>query len=88
MDKKPANGRRTHFSVTATTTPKLLVVEGVRHAVVFVTNAAVRVGHSGTLATLGLNIPADQGFTDNYSSDEWWVSTVAGSGTVSGFVVV
>lgn len=88
MDKKPADGHRMHFSVVATTTPKLLVGSGGRHAIVFVTDAAVRVGYSGTLSTLGMNIPANQGFTDNYSTDEWWVSTASSSGTVSGFVVV
>lgn len=87
MDKKPADGRRSHFNIIATATPKLLVGAGSRHAIVITTNAAVRIGHSGTVATLGLLIPADQGFTDNYTSDEWWVVAPSSSGTVTGFIV-
>lgn len=87
MDIKPADGHRVHFSVIAITTPKLLVDAGGRHAVVFSTDAAVRIGNTGTVATLGFVLPADTGFTDNYSTDAWWVVTPSGSGTVTGFIV-
>lgn len=88
MDKKPADGRRMHFNLIATTTPKLIVGAGVRHAVVILGDASIRIGHSGTVATQGLLIPANTGFTDNYSSDDWWVVTPSSSGTVTGFVVL
>lgn len=88
MDKKPADGKRMHFNIVATSTPKLLVGAGGRHAVVITTDAAIRIGHSGTVATLGLLIPANQGFTDNYTTDDWWVVAPTSSGTVTGFVVV
>lgn len=91
MDKKPADGRRVHFSIIATSTPKLIVGPGNRHALVFSnesSSVAMRIGHSGTVGTLGLYIPANQGFTDNYSSDEYWVVAASSSGTVSGFLVL
>lgn len=87
MDIKPADGRRLHFSVIATTTPKLLVDAGGRHAVVISTDAAIRIGATGSVATLGFAIPANTGFVDNYSTDAWWVVTPSGSGTVTGFVI-
>lgn len=88
MDKKPAAGTRIHFNIVATSTPKLLVSAGSRHAIVITTNAAVRIGYSGTVASSGLLVPADQGFTDNYTADDWWVVAPTSSGTVTGFVVV
>lgn len=88
MDIKPADGHRNHFVVIATATPKLIVGAGNRNALVFTTDAAIRVGmSSGTLSTEGMIVPANQGFTDNYSTDEWWVIASSGSGTVSGFTV-
>lgn len=87
MDVKPAGGRRQHFRRIVGTTPVLLVGEGPKHAVVFVTDADMIIGTSGSLASLGMDLPADQGFADNYSIDEWWAKTASGSGTVSGFVV-
>lgn len=88
MDIKPPDGRRIHFNVIATQTPKLLVGAGGRQALVLSTNAAVIIGHSGSIATLGITIPANQGFVDNYSTDEWWVYAASSSGTVGGFIVV
>jgi hypothetical protein len=90
MDMKPAIGHRIHFTaVQATTTPKLLVGADGRHAVVFVVNGgAVRIGHSGSIASQRIYIPDGQGFTDNYSADQWWVYAASGSGSVSGFIVV
>lgn len=87
MDKKSAAGTRIHFNVIATSTPKLLVGAGSRHAIVITTDAAVRIGYSGTVSS-GVLIPADQGFTDNYTADEWWVVAPSSSGTVTGFIVV
>lgn len=90
MDLKPAQGHRIHFTAkTMTTTPQLLVGGDGRQAVVFVVNGgAVRIGHSGSIATQGVYIPDGQGFTDNYSADEWWGYAASGSGSVSGFIVV
>lgn len=88
MDNKPADGRRIHFNIIATSTPKLLVGAGSRHAIVITTDVAVRIGYSGTVASAGLLIPADQGFTDNYTADDYWVIAPSSSGTVTGFVVV
>lgn len=89
MDKKPAVGERIHFRKIFTTTPVLLVLGGERQAVVFVneTASAVRIGHSGTVASLGLYFPATTSFSDNYSKDEYWARAESGSGTISGFIV-
>lgn len=88
MDQMPANARRSHFLITGTVTPQLLVGEGQRHAVVFVNESntfGVRVGFSGTVAIRGLYIPPSQSLADNYTMQDWWV---VGSGTnISGFVV-
>lgn len=83
------NGRRVHFSVLATTTPKLLVDKGSRQCVVFYNSAAVGVylGYSGTGAN-GLSLGANSAFHDLFSSDEWWVTASSSSGTVSGYVVI
>lgn len=87
MDKKPADGRRIEFNIVATTTPKLLAGEGSRHAVVIYSeSASVRIGFSGSAR--GMLIAAGQGFTDNYSTGEWWAHTTSSSGTVSGFIVL
>lgn len=90
MDMLPASGKRiASFLVTGTATPRLLVGEGTRQAVVFVNESStlgVRIGASGTsLATAGLYIPPGQSFVDNYTQSDWWV---VGSGTnISGFVI-
>lgn len=88
MDIKAAEGRRVHFLITGTTTPRLIVGEGMRQAVVFVNESAtfgIRVGNSGSVATLGTYIPPSQALADNYTYGDWWL---VGSGTlVSGFVV-
>ena len=84
----PVNGRRIPFAVIATSTPKLIVGEGGRWAFTMTTNIAVRIGSSGTLSTLGTLIPADNGFTDSYTMDEYWVIAPTSSGTVTGFIVV
>jgi hypothetical protein len=88
MDKKPASGNRIHFRsiVTGTT---LLVMGTERQAVVFVNEGttAVRLGHSGTVATLGLYLNGATSFADNYSKDEYWAYVSSGSGTISGFIV-
>ena len=85
MDKKPASGHRIHFTKIVAQTPVLLAGEGGRHAFVISTTAAIRLGFSGTA---GMTIPADQGFTDNYSTDEYWAYAASSSGTVTGFIVV
>lgn len=87
MDVKPAGGRRQHFRQIAGTTPILVVGEGPKHAVVFISDVDMVIGTSGSLASLGMYLPADTGFADNYSTDEWWAKTASGSGTISGFVV-
>lgn len=90
MDQFAATGRRSAiFLVTGSATPRLLVSEGVRQAVVFVNESStlgVRIGPSGTnLAIAGLYIPPSQSFVDNYTMNDWWV---VGSGTnISGFIV-
>lgn len=90
MDKTPASGRRSHFSKIVAQTPVLLVGAGGRHAVVFsnVGGADIRIGPSGSLSSIGMIIPAGQGFTDNYSVDDWWAVASSSSGTVSGFTVI
>lgn len=86
MDNKPASGHRIHFSRIVSQTPVLLAGEGSRHAFVLTNvGSEVRIGYSGTA---GIIIPGNQGFTDNYSMDEYWAYAASGSGTVSGFIVI
>ena len=89
MDKAPANARRVHFLMTGTATPQLIVGNGNRHALVLVNESStmpLRIGPSGTVASRGLFIGAGLSFSDNYTSDDWWL---VGSGTlVSGFVAL
>lgn len=89
MDNKPAVGERIHFRFVFTTTPRLLALAGPRQAIVFVNegSGAVRLGHSGTVATSGLYLAGTTSFADNYSGDEYWGVVSSGSGTVSGFIV-
>lgn len=89
MDKKPAEGMRIHFRKIFTTTPVLIALGGTRQAIVIVNegSTAVRLGFSGTVATLGLYLPGETALSDNYSKDEYWGYVSSGSGTVSGFVV-
>jgi hypothetical protein len=90
MDNKPAGGRRIHFSRVVSQTPVLLAQEGGRHAFVMtnIGSADVRVGFSGSLSTLGILVPGNAGYSDNYSMDEYWAVAASGSGTVSGFIVI
>lgn len=90
MDIKSAQGQRVHFSKLVAQVSTLLVGQGNRHAVVFTNTggADVRIGPSGSLSSLGMVLPAGQGFTDNYSTDEWWAVAASSSGTVSGFSVI
>lgn len=89
MDKKPADAKRTHFLMTGTHVPQLIVGNGNRHALVLVnesSSSAIRIGASGTVRTIGLYVGAGLSFADNYTSDDWWL---IGSGTlVSGFVAL
>lgn len=89
MDKVKAVGERIHFRKVFTTTPVLLALGGERSAIVIVneSNSAIRIGHSGTVSTLGLYVPSENSFSDNYSKDEYWGWVASGSGTVSGFIV-
>lgn len=84
------DGRRIPFSVLATTTPKLLYGVGSRQYLCIFNNtsANILIGSSGTVASLGTIIPTNTAFHDLFSSDEWWVVTQSGSGTVSGFSVI
>lgn len=84
----PIGARRIQFAVIATQTPKLIVGEGARWAFTMSTDAAVRIGASGSIATMGMIIPANNGFTDNYSYAEYWVYAPTSSGTVTGFILI
>jgi len=91
MDKKPAVGKREHIRKAVTAVPTLLFTDDSgRDAVVMYNDGPqdVKIGHSGTVATLGMTLAAYQGFTDNYSKDAWWGITVTSSGTISGFKVI
>ena len=90
MDIKPASGHRIHFTTkNVTSTPVRLVGADGRYAVVFVnTGDAVRIGHSGSIATEGVIIPQNNGFSDTFSADEWWAYAASGTGTVSGYIIV
>lgn len=83
------NGRRQHFTVLATTIPKLLIGAGSRQAVTFVGGAVdAYLGYSGSLSSNGVLLPAGSVFYDLFSSDEWWVATASNSGTVTGYITV
>lgn len=83
-------GKRNHFQVLATTTPKLVVGAGSRQCVVIYNNSSgnMYIGLSGSLLTLGMVLPSNTPYTDMFSSDEWWAVTSSGSGTVSGYTVI
>jgi hypothetical protein len=81
------NGKRIHFSVLATTTPKLLIGGGSRQAVTFTSTVDVYLGYSGTSSS-GMLLGAGKTSYDLFSSDEWWATTPSSSGTVSGFIVI
>ena len=84
------NGRRVHFTINVTTTPKLVVGAGSRQAVTFVNNSStpIYLGYSGTLTTNGIILNATSAFHDLFSSDEWWAASASSSGTMSGYSVV
>lgn len=84
------NGRRNPFSVLATTSPKILVGAGGRQCVVIHngTSGNIYLGTSGTVASLGMILGSGNIFHDLFSSDEWWVTTASGSGTVDGYSVI
>lgn len=91
MDKKRAIGDREDMLVVVGTTPVLLFTDSTgRDAVVMYNEgpADIRIGYSGTVASAGMALPADQGFTDNYSRNEWWGVSASSSGTISGFKVI
>ena len=90
MDSKRAIGDRAHIRLVIDTTPTLLFTEhSGRDAVVMYNEgpADMLIGYSGSLATEGMRLAADQGFTDNYSRNDWWGMTESSSGTFSGFLV-
>lgn len=81
-------GRKSMFSVLATTTPKLLIDGGSRQCVVIYTGASsVYLGITGTNPATWMLVPANTVFHDMFSSDAWWCSTPSSSGTVSGYSV-
>lgn len=89
MDKAPANAKRMHFLLTGTHVPQLVVGAGNRHALVLVnesSSSAIRIGPSGTVRTNGLYVGAGLSFSDNYTSDDWWL--IASGTLVSGFVAL
>ena len=90
MDKKRAEGRKQFFPrFAADATMRLIVGEGPRDAVVFRNDNGgdVYCGSTGVPQANWMLLPAGQGFSDNYSWDDWWVYAPAGSGTISGFIV-
>lgn len=91
MDKKKADGHRVHFAILVGSTPRLICGADDRWGIVIVnenTLSLLRVGFSGTVATLGIGIPAGQSLSDTYSVDEYWAVYGSGlSGTVSGFYI-
>jgi len=91
MDKKPADGHRIALDKVAAIPGDIVLLVGdePRHAVVFVNEgpATVYIGETGTPTANWMYLPADQGFTDNYTKESWWAYTLSGSGTISGFVV-
>lgn len=84
------DGRRIHFSVLATTTPKLLVDKSGRQALVIYNAASVnvRIGLSGSLSSQGMLLGALLTHYDLFSNDEWWVLSESSSGTVCGYYVI
>lgn len=91
MDKKRADGHRVHFAKLVGSTPTLLVGADSRWGVIFVNENStdvLRVGYSGTVASIGIGIPGGQSLSDTFSVDEYWGVYASGkSGTVSGFYV-
>lgn len=90
MDNKRAQGTKHFFPRFAVqTTMMQIVADGDRDAVVFVNGgpASVYAGKTGTPIANWMELPSGQGFTDNYSKDNWWVYAPSSSGTVSGFIV-
>lgn len=91
MENSPAIGKRIHFSKVVAQTPVLLAVEGQRYGILIVHDSSVslRVGHSGTVTTEGLQLASSAyGFWDDLSKDAYWAYYPSGSGTVTGFIVV
>ena len=91
MDTKPATENRFHFKVTVPSAyPVLLHPDVVRDAILIVNEGsqAVRIGHSGTVNTIGTFLAGSATHFDNYSRDEWWAQAVTASGSVSGFAVL
>jgi len=91
MDKKPASDHRWHFkTIIPSAYPVLIYPEVVREAILLVNEGtqALRVGHSGTVSSIGTYIAGGATLADNYSVDEYWAIATATSGTLSGFVVL
>ena len=90
MDKTSArlHGRK-EFRIIVDTNPILLVGDDERWAVVMVNEgpADVYIGSPNSTTGTWMYLPADQGFTDNYSSDPWYARTLTSSGTVSGWYI-
>ena len=93
MDKTSArmHGRK-EFRVLVTSVPVLLVGADERWAVVMINEGDGDVyigGAPGSTTGTWMLLPADQGFTDNYTSDPWYARTTSAtvSGTVSGWYI-
>lgn len=91
MDTKPATENRHHFLyVVPSAYPVLIHPDTVRDAILIVNEGtqAIRIGHSGTVSSIGTYLDGGNSLADNYSRDAWWAQATAASGTVSGFVAV
>lgn len=91
MDKVPATQHRYHFQkVVPSAYPVLLHPDVVRDAILIINEGtqAVRVGHSGTVSSIGAYLAGGATLADNYSMDEYWAIATSSSGAVSGFVIL
>ena len=84
-----ADAKREHFRRIVGGTPILICLPGARDAFVVVNETAnvdIYLGYSGSISTLGMTLPGEQLFEDDYSQDEWWAYAPTSSGTLSGYI--
>ena len=90
-DKKIADGKRVEFARQVIDSNQVLIITPQNRWAFVIYNegpATVLMGHSGTPESHWMALEAGNGFTDNYSHDDWYLVTESSSGTVSGFSVV
>jgi hypothetical protein len=88
-DQRAAEQKRLHFNlIVPSAYPVLIHPEVIRDMIVMIneTSQALRVGHSGTVATLGMYLPQNVLFEDKYTMDEYWAIAISTSGSISGYV--